>query len=173
MKIKLFRLRSLIREEISRILMENQKIQLPKNPKDLEAVLSNGLKSPYLMYRDLVSVYESAKKIPNFKEVFEDLLDHWDPSLSGSFTTYVNNKIRDGLDAEGTLRLAEQLVYLVKHRDKLPMHGVVVSSFDDVVGVVESNKEFGEETDQMKRNAAMAGQVYPRDAGGRIIGRAD
>jgi len=172
MKITINQLRRIIKEEISRTLMENQKIQLPEDPKDLEAVLSNGLKSPYLMYRDLVSVYERANQIPDFIEVFEDLLANWDKSLSGSFERYVRDKMKEGLNAK-TLGHARDLVYLVKHRDRLPMHGVVVSSFDDVVKVVELNKEFGEETEQMKQNAAMARQVYSRDARGRIIGRAD
>jgi len=171
-KIKLSQLRRIIKEEISRTLMEGLKIQLPEDPEALEDVLSNGLKSPYLMYGDLVSVYERAKQIAGFNEVFEDLLQNWDPALSGSFTAYVREKKEEGLDAKA-LALAEQLVYLVAHPKRLPMFGVEVSSFEDVGKVVELNKEFGEETERMKQNAAMARQVYPRDSSGRIIGRAD
>lgn len=178
MKIKLSQLRSLIREEISRTLTENFEFVLPEDPAVRDKVIRNSLTSPYSLYRDLKSIYEGSKKYSNFKEIFEDLLKNWDPTLSGSFSRYAREKKEEasqaGADADvQAISLAEQLVYRVRGKDRLPFFGVEVNTLEDVGKVLEANKEFGQETELMRQSAAMAAQIYPRDSKGRIIGRAD
>jgi hypothetical protein len=174
MKIKLSQLRSLIREEISRTLSENFEFVLPEDPDVRDKVISDGLTSPYALYRELESIYNSSKQYPNFKEIFEDLLENWDPTLSGRFVAYTREKKKDASEADVlAVQLAEQLVYRVRDKRRLPFFGVEVNTLEDLVKVLKVNKEFGKETEQMRQNAAMAAKIYPRDARGRIIGRAD
>lgn len=158
MKIRLSQLRRIIKEEIARTLLtENFEFKLSAD----QSTTTDSQKSPRAFYRvDLKPRYEAVKKNLKAGALFEELLGKFKsvPKHSGEYAKYVRG-MKEEMQAKDSdtsaLAAADSLVYSV---GRLPDFGIPlenINTLSDVGEVVTVNQQFGEETEEMRRSAAL------------------